>query len=423
MIADTTGHPVVPFKGKGKAPSESKTLSVGGLLGVHGLKALLAEREGGPAVEVVWKVEGLSDLLALTAALAAAGLLGRHVVISNSQGTLETVKPEWVELLEGHRVHVVHDSERPGRIGAERWARLLAPHCPVVRMIVLPYPLAEAHGADVRDYLHRDKHPLADLHALADAVPGGGRKPAAATPPAAAPAAGAGLFDAALAAAAADTAPGGKRPATPSVEADGHATVLRSLELVVLGEHADRNVRVFSGSRRKVSQIASLNGFSYRDLIQLCGHTAEAHVHEGREEVAGKRTFEEVRRAIAFEVGRGLPRRPPAPGPRVLGVQGRGADRQRPRGGPSGPRAEVPRGRGGAESDRRILRRPGRLARGRHAAARGGGRLVHFVSRRVGRSQPAGPLALKNPGVPGQEFPEIGVKPVEVVTEQDGLAH
>src|SRR5256885_11979935 len=42
------------------------------------------------SVEFVWKVEGLTDLLTLYFALKSAGLSGKHVVISNSQGSLRS---------------------------------------------------------------------------------------------------------------------------------------------------------------------------------------------------------------------------------------------------------------------------------------------------------------------------------------------
>lgn len=175
VIANTTGGPVVVFRGKGKEPTKSKTISVGGslggLLGASALRALAAERDGsGPGVEMVWKVEGLSDLLTLHCALKDAGLLGKHVVISNSQGSLESVKPEWVELLKGKAVNVIHDRDRPGETGAGRWTAMLAPHSANVREIKLPYPVKDSHGEDTRDFLFRDKRSVLELLALADAT-------------------------------------------------------------------------------------------------------------------------------------------------------------------------------------------------------------------------------------------------------------
>ena len=170
VIANTTGEPVVLFRGRNKEPARSKTLSVsgsvGGLLGEYALRHLETAR-------VVWKVEGLSDLMTLHTKLAAEGLLGEHVVVSNSQGCLETVKEGWVELLRGKTVHVVHDCDRPGQTGAERWVRALAPAAAEVRNVRLPYPIKESHGNDLRDYLYfdgRTARELLDLAAAAEPV-------------------------------------------------------------------------------------------------------------------------------------------------------------------------------------------------------------------------------------------------------------
>lgn len=181
VIANITGEPVRLYKGRDLPPAHMKTMSlggsVGGLLGTHAQRALAAERDGtGPPVEVVWKVEGLSDMLTLYTALDADGLLGRHVVVSNSQGTLETVKPEWVDLLKGKVVNVIHDSDLPGRTGAGRWVAKLAPHCPQVKDIWLPYEVRPNHGEDLRDFLHRDRRPLAELLDLAEKSPPGPRE-------------------------------------------------------------------------------------------------------------------------------------------------------------------------------------------------------------------------------------------------------
>jgi hypothetical protein len=178
VVANSTGGPVILYNGSGKEPTKSKTLSVGGsvgsLMGEYALRALLAERdgvEGHTAVEIVWKCEGLSDLLTMHHALRVAGLLGRHVVLSNTQGCLESVKPEWVELLRGKVVYVVQDCDRPGQIGATRWCQSLAGKAAEVKNVTLPYEILEAHGADLRDYLFRDKHTIDELLAVAAAAP------------------------------------------------------------------------------------------------------------------------------------------------------------------------------------------------------------------------------------------------------------
>lgn len=321
VVARTDGKEVELFRGRDKPPARSKTLSVGGstggLLGRQALCRLcppadlvpgdllpgetLAEGEL-PRVDLVWKVEGLSDLLCLTAKIAEAGYAGRHVAISNSQGCLETVKREWVELLRGHKVNVVGDADRPGQQGADRWCGKLSGVAAEVRNVALPYPVEECHGQDVRDFFAEGKT-YADLLALADAA--GPYQPAAA--PAAVehpmlPLGGA-----------AEKASQIADPAAKAEAAAGHLRdLLKRLRLRVLGEYGDGSIALHSGRRRKMRTFGGVNSFSYNDLAQLTGPLALRHVHEGRESVNGKAAMSEVRLAIAYHAGqRQLEDQPP----------------------------------------------------------------------------------------------------------------
>jgi hypothetical protein len=328
IIANTTGGPVILFKGKGKKPAESKTLSVGGsvggLLGAYALRALTEEKDGGPPVEVVWKVEGLTDMLAMHAALAASGLLGKHVVISNSQGTLESVKPEWCHLLAGKTVYVVHDCDRPGQTGAGRWCYALAPLCPVVKDVRLPYPVKENHGEDLRDFLVRDKKPLSDLLVIASDAPAVAVKTTlrdapmfsplerseplpvgfmGLTEPGADPSATSHPLPTLPTTTGAGGLPTGAVPLSrQGRDAD---SLLDLVGIDVLGEYtSDKSkIDVYSRFCQKVVPIDSIDHFSYRKLIQMCGDAAFMHIHDGRDPVEGKHTMEEVRQAVAFRAG------------------------------------------------------------------------------------------------------------------------
>jgi hypothetical protein len=312
VIANRTGGPVQVFRGKGRPPDAHKTISVGGstggLLGRSALRRLMElrqareegradgrveGREGGLVGVVVWKVEGLSDLLALDTHIREAGLAGQHLVISNSQGCLEGVKAEWIELLRGLRVYVVGDADRPGQLGAARWASALAGVADEVRNVQLPYPLAEKHGKDVRDYLA--EYSINDLLQIA-----------ADTAPVPAPQSTS-LFSA-------TDRPRSSGPAAatePDEDQEGEA-VLRLLRLQVLGEYADGGIQVFSEARQKAGRIDHIARFGYAQLVQLCGPTARAHIHNSHEAVPGKRTMDEARLAIAFAAGkRRLDEQPP----------------------------------------------------------------------------------------------------------------
>src|ERR1019366_9033230 len=105
---------------------------LGSILGKYALEHL-------DEAEWIVKVEGLTDMLALHTKLQEAGLLGKYLVISNSQGTLEGVKTEWIVALTGKKVIIVHDADRPGQIGANRWVHALAGKASEVRNAQLPY--------------------------------------------------------------------------------------------------------------------------------------------------------------------------------------------------------------------------------------------------------------------------------------------
>jgi len=148
-----------------------------GLLGHHAIQRL---KQGGP-IDRIWKVEGVSDMIALQE-LIPPGLRDTHLVVTNSNGTDETPKPV-ASLLAMHPVYIIHDADIPGQLGdrsrgrndggAARWATMLAAQSPVdgsVRNVQLPYPIEETHGRDLRDWVN-EGHSYADLLALADATP------------------------------------------------------------------------------------------------------------------------------------------------------------------------------------------------------------------------------------------------------------
>jgi hypothetical protein len=326
VICNQTGEPVRLWRGKTKPPSLQKTLSVGGsvgsLLGKFGLKHI-------ETAEIVWKVEGLSDLLALCTAITNAGLRGKHVVISNSQGTIESVHDDWVELLTGKTVYVIHDSDRPGRIGCNRWCIALAGNAKELRPVILPYEVKDSHGEDVRDFLHRDKHPYADLLAFAE------QSPVITTDHAVdlakvvqflaieedLPRPGELALLKASASAnssessnnpqnelpAANALAGGMPSSTHESKAskDAHIEdILSLLQIEVLGEYPEEDkIEVYSRCRRKVCKIKCLDRFSHRALVRMIGDPALTHVHDGRDTVQGKISIEAVRIAIAYKAG------------------------------------------------------------------------------------------------------------------------
>lgn len=123
-----------------------------GLMGLHALTRLSIRQEGQEPPEWIWKVAGPSDMLAMWSMIPAE-LRSKHLVLTNSNGEGENIKPDWVQLLTGLRVLVVHDADNAGEIGAAKWLEALRPVAAEVRQIRLPFTFRENHGKDFRDFV------------------------------------------------------------------------------------------------------------------------------------------------------------------------------------------------------------------------------------------------------------------------------
>jgi len=149
VIWNKTGRGLPLFQGKGVPPVPRKMLTVGGSrsgwMGRWGLDHLAN-------AEVVWKTEGPGDMLALMSVVPES-LRQRHVVIANAGGCREKLPEEFWDHLAGKIVYVVHDCDRDGQAGGIEQAKLAARVAREVRSITLPYPIADKHGKDVRDWL------------------------------------------------------------------------------------------------------------------------------------------------------------------------------------------------------------------------------------------------------------------------------
>lgn len=128
---------------------------------------------------VVMKVEGPSDLLG---GLSLADLPPDHAVLTNANGAGERPAEWMLEVIAGpadsrrESALVIHDADQPGQRGAigytdektgqlrPGWATCLAPLVPT-RNVVLPFPVQESHGQDLRDFLNMPST-FADLQAL-----------------------------------------------------------------------------------------------------------------------------------------------------------------------------------------------------------------------------------------------------------------
>jgi hypothetical protein len=239
-----------------------------GLLGRHGMERLKTVA----LAELVWKVEGISDMLALQAIIPEQ-LRERHLVVTNPKGSKES--PKWQStLLAKCNCNVIHDADEPGQAGAEKWSRDIAAQAAegvVVRNVNLPYQVTGTKGKDLRDWL-AEGHGYSDLLALAEqSVP--------------------------LTV---------KRNAAGEVDAGEHLfpiqeLILKKLQLEVLYEDETGAVRVFSTLLRKSSTIKKISMLRHDDLWQICGAPATIFVAKRVESGAEDQwTVEDVRKALGL---------------------------------------------------------------------------------------------------------------------------
>lgn len=106
-------------------------------------KSSLARLEGAVCV---WKVEGVTDQLALSQAIPAEQRQ-RHAVVTNPFGSKENPKKHLLKIFAGKLVAVIHDPDDAGEKGAAKWAAAIAAVAKEVRIVRLP------GGKDLRDWL------------------------------------------------------------------------------------------------------------------------------------------------------------------------------------------------------------------------------------------------------------------------------
>lgn len=262
VIVNSTGGKLRLFQGKGNEPKLEDKLTLGGdyektgLIGLDGLRRLTEAK-------VVWKTEGLSDLLALQSILPPDC---PDVVVTNACGASEIPQAGWLEHFAGKDVRIVHDADTPGQTGAEVWMKAVAQIAEVTRNVRLPYTIEEKHGKDARDWIV-EGHGYADLCELAAQAPA-------------------------------------IRSGTPEAEAVGLGpteAILKKLRIVVLGEHeGSQKVEVFSEALRKTTTIGDIDRLSYSKMIQAFGAEAvKEHVDRSNEVAPGKHSVYSVRDAIA----------------------------------------------------------------------------------------------------------------------------
>lgn len=128
-------------------------------------KASLARLE---TARVIWKVEGVTDMLSLAGAIPD-DLRHLHAVVTNPFGSTENPKRDLLEIFAGKLAVVVHDPDDAGEKGAAKWAAAIAEIADETRIVRL------AGGLDLRDWLGQggDFTQLRDLARAAEPIASG----------------------------------------------------------------------------------------------------------------------------------------------------------------------------------------------------------------------------------------------------------
>ncbi len=121
-----------------------------------------------PTCTTLWKVEGPSDLLTF---LSLPDVPTHVSAVTNANGAGEIPRGFLVDLFTNRAARVIHDADIPGQDGAtQKLCPALTTTATEVRNVCLPYPVAETHGKDLRDFAN-DGKTFQDLQALADTSP------------------------------------------------------------------------------------------------------------------------------------------------------------------------------------------------------------------------------------------------------------
>lgn len=277
------------FQGPEKQANLVKSMVKGntGLTGWHGLEHLRT-------AEIIYKVEGLSDMLALQSMIPQE-LQDRHVVITNGNGCSEVTLPgEVAPAFAGRDVVLIHDCDKPGQNGAAIWLNALHGIAGSVKNITLPYEIAESHGQDLRDWF-TEGHTYSELLDLVDKTPASSATSGVAMPQN-------------LCASDAGAVGDGQSPAPTVAAAPGKTVsqvILERLGLLVLGQSTANDAIVcFSQKRGRVFEIRNIDKWKVEHALLFIGEHCERLLHMGGDPDATKITMTQLRKAIASEGSR-----------------------------------------------------------------------------------------------------------------------
>lgn len=308
VLQECTGGMLEIFQGENNPPELRKRTNVGpsGLVGYHGLRTM--RDKPAEEIEIVWKVEGISDLLALQAAIPRE-LRAKHLVITNAAGATETSLPaEVATVFSGHRLVIIHDCDEPGQNGAKLWMGAAAKLCRSAVNLVLPYAITEKHGKDLRDWLTTPGNDYAGLVKLAEAAEQARREQrdidfSPATIEQSGPTGHPGPTDTANPPR--PPAAGGNDPNTSADTLTVHQSILKRMGAIVLG-HVSGGSKIFAFAEKtgKTFEIGDIGRYKLENLLFDLGEHVEPLINTSPEPDPTKITLSQAKRAFAIEGGK-----------------------------------------------------------------------------------------------------------------------
>lgn len=117
-------------------------------------------------ITTIYKMEGVSDLLAMETCLLAEPRTDAIALTTASGAREDWRKHPWlIDLLKNRKLRIIHDCDEPGQEGAESILAATAKVCEA-KNYVLPYPVKKTRGEDFRDWVTSGvTHPVAALEA------------------------------------------------------------------------------------------------------------------------------------------------------------------------------------------------------------------------------------------------------------------
>lgn len=273
-VMSATGHPIPMYQGEGNPP-DLKMKWNKGQSGLVGYRTMV----NWESIELIWKVEGISDLIAMENFIPDQ-YRDKHGVVTNSSGAGELQTPyEVAPLFDGKKLGVIHDCDKPGQTGSQIWLSAVIGIASESKNVVLPYKIEEKGGKDLRDWIS-DGHTYDELLDLYRNSHG-------------------------IQAAQVVSNPG---PSTLQLGASYNGAsleqqILKKVGCIVLGEKEDTGrILCFSEHLRKSVSIRNIGMYKYQDGLQNFGSIFRSEVSPPGSAADDPRIpFSEFRNALALE--------------------------------------------------------------------------------------------------------------------------